>query len=59
MSKGEPVVVVFFGQHPVRGVMDNLDNDKVVISFGLGAWTVTAPRSWVRQTEDGSVIDLG
>lgn len=59
MSKGEPVVVVFFGQHPVRGVMDDVDKDKVVISFGLGAWTVTAPRRWVRQTEDGSVIDLG
>ena len=59
MSKGDPVLVVFFGQHPVRGFMYDLDPDKVVIAFGLGIWTVTAPRSWVRQTEDGAVIDLG
>ena len=59
MQKGESVLVVFFGQHPVRGIVDNIDKAKVMIAFGLGAWTVTAPRDWVREREDEWVIDLG
>jgi hypothetical protein len=59
LSKGEPVVVVFFGEHPVRGVVADVDKAKAVIAFGQGAWTVTAPLDWIRPTEDELVIKLG
>jgi hypothetical protein len=59
VQKGESVVVVFFGQHPVRGIVDTIDKAKVMIAFGQGTWTVTAPRDWIRQREDDLVIDLG
>jgi hypothetical protein len=59
LSKGEPVVVVFFGEHAVRGVVAEIDSTKAVIAFGQGAWIVTAPRDWIRQREDELVVDLG
>jgi hypothetical protein len=59
LQKGEPVVVVFFGENPVRGVVEDVDKTKAMIAFGRGAWTVTAPRTWVRQQEDDWVLDLG
>jgi hypothetical protein len=37
----------------------DVDKTKALITFGRGAWTVTAPRSWVRQQEDDWVLDLG
>jgi hypothetical protein len=59
LQKGEPVVVVFFGENLVRGVVEDVDKTKALIAFGRGAWTVTAPRNWVRQQEDDWVLDLG
>jgi hypothetical protein len=59
LQKGEPVVVVFFGENPVRGVVEEVDKTRALIAFGHGAWTVTAPRTWVRQQEDDWVLDLG
>jgi hypothetical protein len=55
LSKDEPVVVVFFGEHAVRGVVVDVDKAKAVVAFGQGAWTITAPRNWIRQTEDDLV----
>jgi len=59
LQKGEPVVVVFFGENPVRGVVEEVDKTKALIAFGQGAWAVTAPRTWLRQQEDDWVLDLG
>jgi hypothetical protein len=59
VQKGEPVVVLFFGEHPVRGTVEDVDKAKTSIAFGQGTWTVTAPRTWVRQQEGDWVLDLG
>jgi hypothetical protein len=59
MSKGEPVVVVFFGEHTVRGVVADVDKAKAVIAFGQGAWTITTPCDWIRRREDDMVVELG
>jgi hypothetical protein len=59
LQKGEPVVVVFFGENPVRGVVEDVDKTKALIAFGRGAWTITAPRAWIRQQENDWVVDLG
>jgi hypothetical protein len=53
------VVVVFFGENPVRGVVEDVDKTKALITFGRGASTLTAPRSWVRQQENDLVPELG
>lgn len=59
MQKGKPVVVKFFGKYVVRGTVENVDNTTAMIAFGQGTWTVTAPLNWIRQREDGLVVDIG
>ena len=59
MSKGASVVVVFFGEHAVHGVVAEVDKAKAVIAFEQGAWAVTAPRDWIRRREAGLAVDLG
>lgn len=59
MQIGAAVDVVFFGEHAVRGIVEDLDEAKAMIVFGRGAWTVTIPRQWIQQRNDNWVIDLG
>jgi hypothetical protein len=59
VQKGKPVIVKFFGEYVVRGTVDEVDKSKAVIAFGQGSWTVIAPLGWIRQHEDGLVIDIG
>jgi hypothetical protein len=37
LQKGEPVVVVFFGENPVQGVVEGIDKTTALIAFGRGA----------------------
>jgi hypothetical protein len=59
LQKGEPIIVVFFGENPVRGVVEGVDKTKALIAFGQGAWTIIAPRTWIHQQENDWVLELG
>lgn len=59
MQKGKSVTVKFFGEYVVRGTVHEVDKSKAVIAFGQGAWTVIAPRDWIRLHEDDLVIEIG
>ena len=59
VQKGKPVVVNFFGEHVLRGTVEDVDKTKAMIAFGQGTWVVTTPRNWIRQHEDDLAIDIG
>jgi hypothetical protein len=52
-------VEFFFVENPVRGVVEDVDKTKALIAFGRGAWTIIAPRAWIRHQENDRVLDLG
>jgi hypothetical protein len=59
MQKGDPVIVKFFGENAVKGTVEDADKTKAIIAFGQGDWSVRTPRTWIRQEEDGWVLQLG
>ena len=60
LKKGRIIEVTFFGEHSVVGVVEAVDKNDATIIIGKipPIWSVTAPRSWIRQGGDRWSLEL-